>query len=1040
MRLTRSFPFRFLLGLVLGVIILLLAAFNSLLIWVATGPRVLDELTPYIEEVLSAEDGSYRVTIDQTVLLWDGWRNPISVKLHDVKMLTAQGKAFSEFPEISMGVDIPHLMIGKIRPASLTINQPVISLLQREDKSIGFGYKTKEEEAKEETEPPSIKILFGIFSHNNRRLSELRLLQVTDGSISIGNKEKSVFFKAENTLVTFRRDHAEALEVKATSNVTYGEKQTPLSASLLIADDGKQLEGGVNFEKIIPAELETLFIGTDKLARMTVPISGGVQFTAHPEDETIDRLGFEISGGKGSFEDARLDGKLDFDRFEVRGEITDNLSKLNLQQFSADIDGSKVLANGTATLNPPYAIQGTVSAEQASAKHVRLFWPPGLAPISREWVTTNITAGEVPLATAKLNIQPGDLDKPLLPREAVDAKIQLRNGTIRYLPEHPAVSGINATVFIDGISLKADIESADFLEKTKLSAGKVDIPDLIVDNPRISVSFTAEAPASDAVHMLELPRLMQAEHLNLKRDMKGSVSAKAAIEFDFFAPRDEKGNLKEDDNVDYNVTATLIGIIQKEVMHKFDLQDTGGELHVENGLMMFAGKGIVNGADVASAKVKYLFKPEDGFDTFVTVEAIAPVGSLPRLGYPVMEFLEGEIGVKAEVKQGSEKDISSAELDLTATNIKDNALSWIKPAGKKASLTLTAEKTQSGLNIPEFKLKGPDADIQGKASLSPDMQSVSSLELGSSTLGGNKINSLVLNEEDGVINLTLKADELNLATYMKGDTSEFSFEKFPAINFNAAVKKLVLADGYPIDSFSGKLNCNKTLCPSADITGKIGSNKFQFQIIKNPTGTRQLSGYADNAGDFLRAIGTFQGMKDGKMSISGNYEKTAGNASELKARFIILDFTLVKAPVLAKILSMASLTGFFDTLQGNGIGFKKMNMPFSLKNDVLTIKDGKAYGPAIGITVDGTITMPGIVLDMDGTVVPSYTLNNTFSKVPLIGALLTGGGEGVFAARYSVKNHYKDPEVTVNPLSILAPGFLRNLFEVFEEPPEEKKE
>jgi hypothetical protein len=40
----------------------------------------------------------------------------------------------------------------------------------------------------------------------------------------------------------------------------------------------------------------------------------------------------------------------------------------------------------------------------------------------------------------------------------------------------------------------------------------------------------------------------------------------------------------------------------------------------------------------------------------------------------------------------------------------------------------------------------------------------------------------------------------------------------------------------------------------------------------------------------------------------------------------------------------------------------------------------------------------------------------------------------VFAANYRMRGSVDNPDVTVNPLSTLAPGFLRNLFNVFQSP------
>jgi hypothetical protein len=47
----------------------------------------------------------------------------------------------------------------------------------------------------------------------------------------------------------------------------------------------------------------------------------------------------------------------------------------------------------------------------------------------------------------------------------------------------------------------------------------------------------------------------------------------------------------------------------------------------------------------------------------------------------------------------------------------------------------------------------------------------------------------------------------------------------------------------------------------------------------------------------------------------------------------------------------------------------------------------------------------------------------------VIGRIFTSErGGGLFAASYSVRGPTADPDVSVNPLSVLAPGFLRGLF------------
>jgi hypothetical protein len=178
----------------------------------------------------------------------------------------------------------------------------------------------------------------------------------------------------------------------------------------------------------------------------------------------------------------------------------------------------------------------------------------------------------------------------------------------------------------------------------------------------------------------------------------------------------------------------------------------------------------------------------------------------------------------------------------------------------------------------------------------------------------------------------------------------------------------------------------------------------------------------------------FDSMEGGDFTIIGTYDDK-GEHSILHARADITAYTVKDAPVLAKILSLASLSGFFDTLRGKGILFHKLRAPFTLSKDLLTVTEAKTYGDAIGMTIEGNIIFPKQTLDLHGTIVPSYSLNTVLGNVPIIGAALMGGeGKGVFAASYSIKGSGNEPEVSVNPLSILTPGFLRGLFDIFDRP------
>jgi hypothetical protein len=82
--------------------------------------------------------------------------------------------------------------------------------------------------------------------------------------------------------------------------------------------------------------------------------------------------------------------------------------------------------------------------------------------------------------------------------------------------------------------------------------------------------------------------------------------------------------------------------------------------------------------------------------------------------------------------------------------------------------------------------------------------------------------------------------------------------------------------------------------------------------------------------------------------------------------------------------------------------------------------------------VKGRLDLDNDTADLQGTIVPAYFFNSLLGNVPLVGRLFSPErGGGVFAARYSLKGKLDDPDVAVNPLSALTPGFLRGVFGIF---------
>lgn len=198
-----------------------------------------------------------------------------------------------------------------------------------------------------------------------------------------------------------------------------------------------------------------------------------------------------------------------------------------------------------------------------------------------------------------------------------------------------------------------------------------------------------------------------------------------------------------------------------------------------------------------------------------------------------------------------------------------------------------------------------------------------------------------------------------------------------------------------------------------------------------PSGDRRLvTVTSPDGGGVLKAFGLFDNMVGGEMTVRAAIENRSP-ASPVSGKLVVADYQIVKAPLLARLLSVAALTGIGDLLRGEGISFSNLDMPFLLAEGKFEIQEMRAHGTALGITANGAVDRDRDTLALEGTIVPIYAFNSMFSNVPVLGQILSPErGGGVFAATYSMTGPIDEPEVVVNPLAALAPGVLRNLFNI----------
>jgi hypothetical protein len=113
----------------------------------------------------------------------------------------------------------------------------------------------------------------------------------------------------------------------------------------------------------------------------------------------------------------------------------------------------------------------------------------------------------------------------------------------------------------------------------------------------------------------------------------------------------------------------------------------------------------------------------------------------------------------------------------------------------------------------------------------------------------------------------------------------------------------------------------------------------------------------------------------------------------------------------------------------NGVPFSRMRVKFTRSPGKMSIHEGLVTGPTVGATIDGIMDYAGNEVHMRGTFVPLYELNSAFGQIPIVGFLL-GGKEGLIGSMtYEVVGSPGAPVLRVNPISMVAPGFVRKFLE-----------
>jgi len=723
-----------------------------------------------------------------------------------------------------------------------------------------------------------------------------------------------------------------------------------------------------------------------------------------------------------------------------------NLTKLNLTApgFALDGSGSVTFAD---TGSP-----GLVAKAQIPALPVRTllrYWPLMVAPGARGWIDENIFAGDIGPLEAQTNFAPGMLDQDILPEDSLKLTFSLRNIEGNYVSGLTHATGVAGEAILTGDTFKADLNSGR-IGPLNASRGTALIPNLHQTGTAGQFGVHIDGAMPDVMALIDMKPLNYPTKFGIDPKTTGG---RASADLMFTVPM--LADLPMDD----------VGISVKAAVSDFAVT-LGGKTRLTNGDVTFDidnnrlhQSGQVNLADARLA-VDWTedFKTTDAVTTRLAVKGVMTEGGRQALNIGLTRFLRGTVPMSADIT-GHRGSLMHADItaDFTPASLSVPIVNLEKTPGQAATGRIGVNFAAGNVIQDEtIHITGPVLNLNGTADFNRNGE-LTVLNFPSVRMGPLNDLSFQLargsNGDDYLIR-GRSLDGSNVgrtgSNAQPGGTAAAaqSHDDTPEGRFHVSAKldRLAMRDGVSITPFNlelaGNGNRPSQLTLSGDITMAGAKSATIAANLETSAAGRKVTLTSGDAGLLARGVFAFESMRGGELTAIVNLPGQAGDpasssntgpsstAPDFTGVLTIKKFQLINQPLISRLFSAGSLTGLGDLMGGNGITLDEWNFPFTSKNNVIGVNGSRAAGPAICATSDGYIDRPHGTLALKGSLVPACGVNSVLSNIPLLGDLLASKkGEGILSATYSATGNMEQPNISTNPLSMLAPGIFRRIFE-----------
>lgn len=785
-----------------------------------------------------------------------------------------------------------------------------------------------------------------------------------------------------------------------------------------------------------------------------------------------------------------MSGPAAIDKLDVVGFADIANSWLSIESASVSAGPTSVEFEGdiVASDSSPMVILNA-KVENLPIDKLDTYWPKTLGVGARNWVMERIRGGAITAGDLKINAAAGELAQKPMPYEALQFAFAAEGGDVKYKRGMPWMEEAAGTMLLTGrsfdLTLDKGVIRSDLEQPIKVAKGStVSIAALHIKGSPVVVNTNLSGRAEDILALVNHEPLNYMSKFGLDPSF---IHGQGDTDMWFSIPMSA---VLVPGTVDFRAKGHVAGLNLSGLPNDLTIDDGTLDLDIDLNGLVGRGDVIVEGVPVNVLWTEN-FLSTDGNSSVFNLSAVLDDVARDEWGIDMLGYFSGPIPIEVVASgRGTSVRGLAVKADLDQAEIEIENFGYQKPSGEKAEATLHASLGKDGsFSLDSLNLSGENIDVQGSMTLAGDgRMEVANFER---IFIDDVVDVAFLanREASGALNLDIKGQYLNIAPFLEGVMKDFAtggtsagenVNKQPSLGWTLRgdVDNLYLRGGVAMQNVQMEVDNDGSRFRMISVNGDMGDDREVFAALT--TGTedkRHLLVTATDGGRVIRGITGADQVKGGNLSLRMEFDdspsdvitaaqpltlaeylndyahaRQEGDAGEdvrsalgeghsryrdIKTQSAINgylkmdDFRVNKMPILAKLLTVGSLRGLSDTLNGEGIHFDSLEAPFWVdKNGMIGISDATASGSALGLTLYGTFDQGTDETDMQGTIVPSYTLNSVLGNLPIFGPILVSReGEGVFAFTYGISGPTTGPTVYVNPLAGLAPGVLRRVFQ-----------